>query len=244
MFLIVLVFPIPSFSEEIMIPRYSIVYTFTNINEVYFDHKTKEYLTNHSPLSIKNNTNQTTIHSTMLNQAPEINTNPSTSTSYQATDIPQAFKDKKYLNTWGEPSPRIYRYETLKRTHISNSVFLFRFEKTDYRKVTNGLWYDHFTDTYFTNTKNLQIDHIVPVAEAKRSHTNEWTASEIKEFFNTNINSGLLPVYSKENNKKGAHPPSEYLPPNTNFQAIYIDMYVNTKNHYQLKLNANETNIN
>ena len=57
----------------------------------------------------------------MLNQAPEINTNPSTSTSYQATDIPQAFKDKKYLNTW-KKSGNNYRYQTLKRTHLFNTI--------------------------------------------------------------------------------------------------------------------------
>ncbi len=262
---------------KIKIPRYSIVYTISPSNstpslpthsEIYFDHLKKEYLTNiytsKSNFSITNYTNKTFICSTNFNPITNITTKKITNTHTNNTPI----------NKW-KANTKIYRYKTLKRTHLSNSFFqiitsnkqiitntsiIFTANKN--YTVKSGLWYDHFTDryttnlnyshynlqydpythSYSTNTNYLQIDHVVSIAEAFRTHTN-WTKKQKKDFLNINIDSGLLPIRSTENNKKSDNPPSKYLPPNTNFQKIYIDMYVNTKKHYNLKFNSEETNI-
>lgn len=257
-FFILLISPIHINAQSpfnIEIPRYSIVYTISPSNsnpplpansEIYFDHTTKNYGTNiytsKNNFSIANRTNKTSISSTILDIIIYTNTNPKFVSNYNIT------------NKW-KKSGNYYRYQTLKRTHISNIFFQIITNKNKITTntsiiftanknytVQSGLWYDHFTDSYITNTGLLQIDHIVSFAEAFRSHTNNWTKKDIKDFFNTNIDSGLLPAYTNENQKKSDNPPSKYLPPNTNFQRIFIDMYVNTKKHYNLKLQIEETN--
>lgn len=257
-FLILLLFPVyinAQSSFNIEIPRYSVVYTISPSNsspslpsysEIYFDHEDKKYLTNiytsKSNISIANKTNKTSRSSTNIDKIEYITTNPKFVSNYNIT------------NEW-KASSKIYRPLTLKRTHLSNIITVtnnnktitnpsinFIAKKNSNKTVISGLWYDHFTDSYITNTNLLQMDHVVSVAEAFRSHTN-WTEEQKKDFLNTNIDSGLLPVRSVENQKKSDNPPSKYLPPNTNFQRIFIDMYVNTKKHYNLKLNSEETNI-
>ncbi|MGL5956232.1 MAG: GmrSD restriction endonuclease domain-containing protein, partial [Brevinema sp.] len=98
--------------------------------------------------------------------------------------------------------------------------------------VIGGLWYDHFTASYITNPKDLQIDHIVPFKEAFRSQQHTWTIEEINEFYNSPLLSALLPVYKDENQRKSDS--KEYLPPNPAFQKIYQDMWIYTKIHYKL----------
>ena len=239
---------------NIEIPQYSIVYTISPSNssptlpaksEIYFDHKNKKYLTNiytsKSNFSITNKTNKTITNSSVLDQIT------------YTTTTPKFVSRHSVKNTW-KKSGNYYRYKTLKRTHLSNIITVTNNKQTitnpsiiftanKNNTVKSGLWYDHFTDSYITNTSLLQMDHVVSFAEAFRSHTNNWTKKDIKDFFNTNIDSGLLPAYTNENQKKSDNPPSKYLPPNTNFQRIFIDMYVNTKKHFNLKLNSEETNI-
>ena len=260
MFLIILlIFPININSQSLFmieIPRYSIIYTISPNNstdylpaqsEIYFDHQEKNYHTNlyqaMSNYSIIHKTNKTTIKSSILNKIIYTNTND------------KYISEKKTKNIW-ERSGRNYRYQTLKRTHLSNNFFhiitnnkqvitntSIIFTSNKNKTVQSGLWYDYFTDSYITNPKLLQIDHIVPFAEAFRSHTNHWTKKDIKHFFDTNIESGLLAVRSQQNNKKSDNPPNKYLPPNTKFTNIYINMYINTKKHYNLIINNHETNI-
>ena len=257
-FLILFISPIPINAQSpflIEIQRYSIVYTISPSNstpslpaysEIYFDHQEKKHLTNtytsKNNFSITNKTNKTFISSFIFNQIIYI------------TTAPKFISNHNIKNTW-KKSGNYYRYKTLERTHLSNTFFqiltnnkqiitntsiIFTANKNN--TVKSGLWYDHFTDSYITNTSLLQIDHVVSFADAFRSHTNNWSKKNIKDFFNTNINSGLLPIHSNENQKKSDNTPSKYVPPNINFQSIYIDMYVNTKKHYNLKLKIEETN--
>ena len=255
--LILLISPIPINvlpPFKIKIPRYSIVYTISPSNstpslpaysEIYFDHQEKKYLTNiYTSKSNFSITNKTSLSSTNLNKIIYI------------TTTPKFISNHHIKNTW-EKSGNYYRYKTLERTHLSNTFFqiltnnkqiitntsiIFIANKNN--TVKSGLWYDHFTGSYITNTSLLQIDHVVSFADAFRSHTNNWSKKDVKNFFNTNIDSGLLPAYTNENQNKSDNPPSKYLPPNTKFVNIFIDMYVNTKKHYNLKLKIEETNKN
>ncbi|MGL4677401.1 MAG: hypothetical protein ACRCWI_07010 [Brevinema sp.] len=109
---------------------------------------------------------------------------------------------------------------------------MFPFQTNKNGTAPSGLWYNHFTASYITNPKDLQVDHIVPFKEAFRSQNHLWTKKEIYSFYNSTLLSALLPTYKDENQRKSDS--KEYLPPNPLFQKIYQDMWHYTKKHYQL----------
>ena len=41
--------------------------------------------------------------------------------------------------------------------------------------VISGKWHDPYTDKYFTNPKDLDIDHFIPLKEADKSGAKNWT---------------------------------------------------------------------
>ena len=233
MFVFLLLFlPVVCFPQDsIVIPRYSIVYISTNntsnsISEIYFDHQKKLYLTNFFQKNHQDN-------SSILNNTQSTPITINSSITYQSTSKKHTSPSQK---GWKRPSKSNYRLYTLQRSHLSNNSIFFQTNHNG--TVLKGLWYDHFTDTYFTNTKQIQIDHIVPFKEAFRSQKTPWTSVQIQQFYSSPLYSALLPVYSSENNKKSDSPPSTYLPPNKKFQAIYIDMWIHTKEFYNLRISS------
>jgi hypothetical protein len=50
--------------------------------------------------------------------------------------------------------------------------------------LTGGSWYSPYDDTYFTQARALDIDHLVPLAESWDSGASAWTPAERQEYAN------------------------------------------------------------
>lgn len=236
--------------EQVFIPTYTIVYIFTNnnvsINEVYFNHKDKQYHTNTiistnnsdniDSLSITNTTNLTKINilnkPTFTNKKGERQSSSSKCVYYK----PKNYKKK---GSSKRPSSKKYRYTTLKRTHLPNyhtkksPQQVYPFIADHNNKVTSGLWYDHYTASYYTKTDLIQIEHVVSFAEADDANNNLWSKEDKISFLESSLMSELQPAYTKENRIKGSY--FDYCPPNPLFQPIFSDMRKHTLKYYQLQ---------
>lgn len=250
MWFLLLLSPLTIFSQQkITIPRYSVVYTVIdpiNINdtkEIYFDHKEERYFTNDlsQTTSVKTWYNKTTITiskyviHTYLPQKntdctrPISNTIPTVAINSNFTNILPKTSDP-YDNY--DPSKGNYRRYALSRTYIVNDFYPL---KSTNENIIPGLWYDHFTGTYFTDARCLEIDHIVPYEETKNARPDQWTTNGLRNYYYSINDAVLLPVYYRENSKKRELAPSKYLPPNEKFHEIYIGMWVYIKKIYNMQ---------
>src|SRR5919107_5955833 len=51
-------------------------------------------------------------------------------------------------------------------------------------KVTSGTWYDPYTDRTYSDPQDLDIDHVVPLANAWRSGAPSWTDEQRERYAN------------------------------------------------------------
>lgn len=105
--------------------------------------------------------------------------------------------------------------------------------------VIEGKWYDSYTNQYFTNPKELDIDHMVPLAEADRSGGNKWSSEKKMEYAN-DINLVLIPVSKSANRSKGDKDPSDWMPSNKNYRCEYLRRWVDIKKKWELNMDDKE----
>ncbi|WP_300756901.1 HNH endonuclease family protein [uncultured Brachyspira sp.] len=130
-------------------------------------------------------------------------------------------EDKDGLNTRHEVLAR----ESLIKPVISNN------------RVISGKWYDKFTGKYFTNAKDLDIDHLVPLKNAYESGASNWSKEKKNEYYNYMKNKNHLIAVSKgANRSKGDKSPVEWLPPNEEYQCEYVREWYKIKTDWGLTI--------
>jgi len=108
-------------------------------------------------------------------------------------------------------------------------------------KVTSGMWYLPYSDTYTFNPSSIDIDHIIPLRHAWYAGAKTWTKEERVSFANDTQN--LIAVSASENRSKGARSPDQWLPPNPPYWCEYVNNWVNLKKKYRLESSAQEQNM-
>ncbi|MEI0509904.1 GmrSD restriction endonuclease domain-containing protein [Brachyspira intermedia] len=132
-----------------------------------------------------------------------------------------ADEDNDGLNTRHEVLAR----ESLVKPVISNN------------RVISGKWYDKFTGKYFTNAKDLDIDHLVPLKNAHISGASNWSKEKKNEYYNYMKNENHLVAVSKgANRSKGDKSPVEWLPPNKEYQCEYVREWYKIKTDWGLTI--------
>ena len=108
-------------------------------------------------------------------------------------------------------------------------------------KVIKGKWYDPYTDQYFNNPNDLDVDHFVPLKEVDRSGGHEWTSDRKMKYANDLSDSKTLIAVSKSANRsKADKDPSDWLPPNKKYQCQYIKNWQEIKKKWNLKMDEKE----
>ena len=132
-----------------------------------------------------------------------------------------ADEDNDGLNTRHEVLAR----ESLVKPVISNN------------RVISGKWYDKFTGKYFTNAKDLDIDHLLPLKNAHISGASNWSKEKKNEYYNYMKNENHLVAVSKgANRSKGDKSPVEWLPPNEEYQCEYVREWYKIKTDWGLTI--------
>lgn len=107
-------------------------------------------------------------------------------------------------------------------------------ETNDDCSIASGEWLDPFTGDMFTNSSDLDIDHLIPLGYAARHGGHEWSADRKEEF--ANDQSQLLAVSASANRSKGDSGPDEYMPDVREYHCEYSKIWVNTADKYGLSI--------
>lgn len=126
------------------------------------------------------------------------------------------------------------RHELLIDT--SNKPVQFKSDKNCY--VLTGEWFDLYSGETYTNAKDLDLDHIVPLKFAHRHGGDKWNR-KLKQTFANDVENLLL-VDASLNRQKGTKGLSEWLPPNNLYRCDYIKHFNRVMKKYELSFFSSE----
>jgi hypothetical protein len=107
--------------------------------------------------------------------------------------------------------------------------------------LTGGRWYSYYDGAYWTATSDLDIDHMVPLAEAWDSGARNWTAAQREAYANDlGDPRPLVAVTDNVNQSKSDQDPAEWMPPLTSAYCRYITDWVADKTRWGLTVDSAE----
>jgi hypothetical protein len=106
--------------------------------------------------------------------------------------------------------------------------------------ATSGTWFSRYDGATWSAASDVDIDHIVPLAEAWRSGASGWTTSRREGFANDLTRPQLMAVTDNVNQSKGDQDPSTWQPSVTSYRCIYARMWIRVKHYYTLTLQSSE----
>ncbi len=105
--------------------------------------------------------------------------------------------------------------------------------------ITAGRWLSLYDGVTETSPHTLDIDHLVPLAEAWKTGAYSWTPARRVAFAN-DVSTELIAVTAHSNRSKGDQPPPGYEPPNAAEHCSYAVRWIAIKSKYQLTVTAPE----
>ena len=106
-------------------------------------------------------------------------------------------------------------------------------------KLTGGKWLSAYDNKSVTNASQLDVDHLVPLAEAWRSGAWAWTAKQRQDYANDLSDTrALIAVTLSTNRSKGDKDISDWLPKVDS--CIYVENWIAIKIRYSLTYDAKE----
>ncbi|WFE93353.1 HNH endonuclease family protein [Micromonospora sp. WMMD987] len=107
--------------------------------------------------------------------------------------------------------------------------------------LTGGRWYSYYDDAYWTATGDLDIDHMVPLAEAWDSGARTWSTSRRQAYANDLGDSrALAAVTDNVNQAKSDQDPAGWLPPYAAARCRYVTEWVAVKIRWRLTVDSAE----
>lgn len=106
--------------------------------------------------------------------------------------------------------------------------------------AVSGSWYSEYDGATWTAASDVDIDHMVPLAEAWRSGANSWTTDRRQQFANDLTRPQLIAVTDNVNQAKGDLDPGKWLPPRTAYRCTYARMWVQVKQYWGLSMDSGE----
>lgn len=107
-------------------------------------------------------------------------------------------------------------------------------------KAVSGTWNSVYDNVVIKDAGDVDIDHMVPLAEAWRSGADKWTDDERKAFANDLGGIQLLAVTAKSNRAKGDQDPAKWKPPAQTYWCTYAQYWISVKITYKLTVDQAE----
>ncbi|WP_406009207.1 HNH endonuclease family protein [Streptomyces sp. NBC_00637] len=106
--------------------------------------------------------------------------------------------------------------------------------------ATSGSWYSPYDGATWTAASDLDIDHMVPLAEAWDSGASGWTTAQRQAFANDVTRPQLIAVTDNVNQSKSDQDPAEWMPSVTSYRCTYVRAWVQVKYYYNLAVDSAE----
>ncbi|HST64122.1 MAG TPA: HNH endonuclease family protein [Mycobacteriales bacterium] len=107
--------------------------------------------------------------------------------------------------------------------------------------LTGGRWLSYYDGATWTLPSDLDIDHLVPLAEAWDSGARNWTAAQRTAYANDLGDSrDLVAVTDNVNQAKGDRDPAEWLPPLSSATCRYVAEWLVVKVRWRLTVDSAE----
>jgi hypothetical protein len=107
-------------------------------------------------------------------------------------------------------------------------------------KITSGSWLSLYDQKTFADPGLLDVDHMVPLADAWRSGANKWTDDRRSQFANDLTRPQLLAVSANANRAKGDQDPSQWKPTSHAYWCTYAQRWIAVKSFWQLTVTQAE----
>ncbi|MFF8727596.1 HNH endonuclease family protein [Streptomyces sp. NPDC015171] len=106
--------------------------------------------------------------------------------------------------------------------------------------ATSGSWYSPYDGATWTAAADLDIDHLVPLAEAWDSGAGKWTTAQRQAFANDLTRPQLIAVTDNVNQAKGDQDPATWMPSRSDYRCTYVRAWVQVKYYYNLSVDSAE----
>lgn len=107
--------------------------------------------------------------------------------------------------------------------------------------VRTGRWYSWLDGRTWTDPSDVEIDHLVALAEAWDSGAHAWSATQRRLFANDlRYRWSLSAVTSSVNRAKSDHDPASWLPPLTDARCTYVIRWMKVKYRWRLSIDRLE----
>ena len=124
---------------------------------------------------------------------------------------------------------------------IAESETPVTYTNDDKCRVASGSWEGPFTGESFTDPGSLDIDHLVPLANAHRSGGWAWSEDKKREYANDLSYDGhLIAVKASANRAKGSKGPEDWKPPDHGYWCQYAIDWVTIKSAWELTATESE----
>ncbi|GGK43822.1 hypothetical protein GCM10010124_40830 [Pilimelia terevasa] len=112
--------------------------------------------------------------------------------------------------------------------------------RADGCNVTSGRWLSTYDRRTVTRIDEVDVDHVVPLANAWRSGAAAWTDGQREAFANDLTRPQLIAVSAAANRSKGDRDPAEWTPPSRQAWCTYAVSWVAVKRHWKLTVTGAE----
>jgi hypothetical protein len=103
-----------------------------------------------------------------------------------------------------------------------------------------GSWYSVYDGATWYDPGDVDVDHLVPLAEAWASGASGWTTDEREVFANELTQPQLIAVTDDVNQEKSDQDPAEWMPPISDYHCTYARAWVQVKYEYGLSVDEAE----
>ncbi|MFC4112472.1 HNH endonuclease family protein [Nonomuraea zeae] len=107
-------------------------------------------------------------------------------------------------------------------------------------RAVSGAWYSEYDGREFTSASQIDIDHMVPLAQAWRSGADVWSDDRRRRFANDLEGPQLIAVSAASNRSKGDQSPDQWRPPLRSYWCTYSRAWVDIKSRYALTVTEPE----
>lgn len=112
--------------------------------------------------------------------------------------------------------------------------------KTRGCNVVGGRWLSRYDGRTVTDPSEVDIDHMVPLANAWRSGASRWTDARREDFANDLDRPQLLASSRSSNRAKGDQNPAQWKPPDRGYWCRYAEDWITVKHYWKLTVTSAE----